>query len=295
MTGLAPFAWRSLRSRPLRTFLSIVGIALGVAVLFAALSTNAAIDAGVNRTVNDVMGQADLRVGAFEEHGLSDDTIAAIRTTPGVALAAPLLEQRTYLQRDPLGAPSSPSADAYAAPVSVIGLDPAVDQATVGAAGPGIHDLGLAAGVGLPGDTDGSPSGLLPAALVPARLAGQLGIPLGGSITLLGSNGPVAFKVDGLLTGDGPDPAAGGRAIVISLSSTGSLFGPRGASWVDISLAPGATPDGVAAAQDQRLTFEPYVLSDRAELVESLQASTAGSRAAARVTSRPTNAATATA
>ncbi|HEY7827559.1 MAG TPA: FtsX-like permease family protein [Candidatus Limnocylindrales bacterium] len=279
MTGLAPFAWRSLRSRPLRTLLSTVGIALGVAVLFAALSTNAGIDAGVNRTVDDVMGQADLRVGAFEEQGLSDDTIAAIRTTPGVAVAAPLLEQRTYLQRDPLAAAASATAGAYDAPVRVIGLDPAIDQAALGAAGPGIHDLGLTAGVGLPGGVDGTPSGLLPAALVPAQLAGQLGIPLGGSIALLGSSGPVEFKVVGLLTGGGPDPAAGGRAIVISLSSTGSLFGPRGASWVDISLAPGVTPDGVAAALDQRLRFEPYVLSDRAELAESLQASTAGFQA----------------
>ena len=48
MGGLSAYAWRSLAARPLRTLLTIVGIALGVAVLFAALATNAAID-GVDR------------------------------------------------------------------------------------------------------------------------------------------------------------------------------------------------------------------------------------------------------
>ncbi len=281
MTGLAPFAWRSLRSRPLRTALSIVGIALGVAVLFAALAVNAGIDAGVGRTVDAVMGQADLRVGAFEEHGLSAATVAAIRATPGVAVAAPLLEQRTYLQRDPLGSPGA-GPDAYVAPVSVIGIDPAIDRPVVGNQTQGIHDLRLVSGTSLPASSSagsGPTAAQPPSALLPAALAGELGIPLGGTVTLLGSNGPVPFQVIGLLAGGGPDPTTEGRTVVIPLASTATLFGPRGASWIDVSLAPGATPDGVAAELDQRLTIEPYVLSDRDDLTASLRASTAGFQA----------------
>ncbi len=289
MTGLAPFAWRSLRARPLRTALSTIGIALGVAVLFAALATNAGIEAGVGRTVNDVMGQADLRVGAFEEQGLSDASIGAIRTTPGVAVAAPVLEQRTYLQRDPLASGVGPAA-AYAAPVSVIGVDPAIDGQVVGGQSQGVHDLRLSAGNALPNAPASTPnagtnagsataSANLPPALVPAALARDLGLPVGGTVTLLGSSGPVQFQVVGLLANAGPDPTAAGRAVVIPLSATGALFGSRGASWVDVALAPGATAAGVADALDQRLTFEPYVLSDRADLTETLQASTDGFQA----------------
>ena len=38
--SLTRLAWRSLRARPLRTLLSALGVALGVAVLFAGLATN---------------------------------------------------------------------------------------------------------------------------------------------------------------------------------------------------------------------------------------------------------------
>ena len=267
MTGLGWFAWRSLRARPLRTALSVVGIALGVAVLFAALATNAGIDAGVGRTVNDVMGTSDLRVGAFEEHGLSQATVSAIRSTPGVAVAAPMLEQRTYLQRDPLATTAAP-AGAYQAPVAVIGIDPAIDDGSTG----GIHDVVLAAGVGLRGGTT-------PGALLPASLARDLGLALGDQVTILGTNGPASFRIVGLLAGGGPDPTSAGRTIVIPLTATAALFGTRGASWVDVRLAAGTSAGSVIAELDQRLTFEPYVLSDRADLAESLRASTTGFQA----------------
>ena len=266
MTGLSRFAWRSLRARPLRTTLSVVGIALGVAVLFAALATDAGIEAGVGRTVDDVMGRSDLRVGAFEEQGLSAASLQAIRSTSGVALAAPVLEQRTYLQRDPLSTPDS-TAEAYAAPVTVVGIDPTIDGSTGG-----IHQLLLASGRGL---SPGSSS----AALVPASLAQDLGLGVGDTLTLLGTNGPVAYRITGLLSGEGPDPTVGGRSVVVPLAGSSALFGARGASWVDIELADGGTPEAVSVALDQSLTFEPYVLSDRADLAASLRGSTVGFQA----------------
>ncbi|HLY12974.1 MAG TPA: FtsX-like permease family protein, partial [Candidatus Limnocylindrales bacterium] len=268
MNGLARFAWRSLRARPLRTALSIIGIALGVAVLFAALATDAGIESGVGRTVGDVMGRSDLRVGAFEETGLSDATIAAIRATPGVASAAPVLEQRTYLQRDPLATPDS-TAGAYGSPVTVIAIDPAVDEAPAGTA---IHDLQLASGTGL-GAAGGAE------ALLPASLARDLGLGIGDTLTVLGSDGPVPYRIVGLLAGGGPDPTAAGRSVVVPLAAGAVLFGARGASWVDIEVSPGTTADAVAAALEQRLTVEPYVLTDRADLAASLRASTAGFQA----------------
>ena len=72
-------------------------MALGVAVLFAGLATSAGVEASVRSTVNDLVGRSDLRVAAFGETGLSADTVAAIAGTPGVAIAAPALERRTYL------------------------------------------------------------------------------------------------------------------------------------------------------------------------------------------------------
>jgi putative ABC transport system permease protein len=266
VNGLARFAWRSLRARPLRTALSVVGIALGVAVLFAALVTDAGIQAGVGRTVDDVMGRSDLRVGAFEEQGLSASSLTAIRSTPGVAVADPVLEQRTYLQRDALTTADS-TAVAYASPITVIGIDPTIDGSA-----DGLHDLLLASGQGLTATSTTD-------ALVPAGLAHNLGLGVGDSLTILGMNGPITYRVVGLLSGGGPDPTTAGRGVVVPLAASIALFGQRGATWVDVGLAAGATVDGVAAALEQRLTFEPFVLTDRADLAASLQASTAGFQA----------------
>jgi putative ABC transport system permease protein len=266
VNGLARFAWRSLRARPLRTALSVVGIALGVAVLFAALVTDAGIQAGVGRTVSDVMGRSDIRVGAFEESGLSASSVAVIRSTPGVAIADPVLEQRTYLQRDALTTADS-TAGAYAAPITVIGIDPTIDGGTSG-----LHDLELASGLGL---TQASTTDVL----VPADLARGLGLGLGDSLTILGVNGPVPYRIVGLLAGGGPDPTSAGRGVVVPLATSTALLGQGGATWVDVGLSGGATVDGVAAALEQRLTFEPFVLTDRADLAASLEASTTGFQA----------------
>jgi ABC-type lipoprotein release transport system permease subunit len=98
--SLSRLAWRSLRARPLRSLLSSLGVALGVAVLLAGLATNAGIDASVDSTVGDLVGRAHVRVAAFGEAGLSPETVATIRDTPGVAVTAPALQRRTYLGPD---------------------------------------------------------------------------------------------------------------------------------------------------------------------------------------------------
>src|SRR5580765_3488902 len=97
MRGLTSLSLRSLGARRGRTLLSVVGIALGVGVLFASLATDAGIESAINRTVADIVGRADLRVAAFSHEGLAPGSVAAIDEAPGVVVAAPILERRTYL------------------------------------------------------------------------------------------------------------------------------------------------------------------------------------------------------
>jgi hypothetical protein len=60
--GIDRLAWRAVLARPLRSLLTIVGIALGVGVLSASLTLSAALDAAVERSVNNLVGRADLLV-----------------------------------------------------------------------------------------------------------------------------------------------------------------------------------------------------------------------------------------
>src|SRR5439155_7316831 len=254
MRGLTSLAWRGLWARRARSILTIGGIALGVGVLFAALATNDGIDRSVDRTVRDIVGRADLRVAAFTERGLSDTTVQAVRDTPGVALAAPELGRRTFL------APSLQHGSALA-PVTVLGVDPQLD--------PRLHDI-PASGTLRGGDA--------PNALIAETLATAEGIRIGDKIALQGPAAPGTFEmlVGGMVPGDGPLLGTLGRTIVVSLDEARSIFGASaGITRVDVGLGPDATRDAVSDALVSRLTNEPYVLSDPADIAASLRASTA--------------------
>src|SRR2546426_6989479 len=254
MRALTSLAWRSLWARRARSVLTIGGIGLGVGVLFAALATNDGIDRSIDRTVRHIVGRADLRVAALTERGLSAATLAAVSGAPGVEVAAPQIERRTFL------GPSLQLGAAIPPPVTVLGIDPEIDNR--------LHDL--PGSEALRGDES--------SALISERLSAADGIRIGDTITLDGPAEPGTFEVvvAGLLAGDGPLLGTFGRTVVVSLDEARTIFGTgTGLSRIDVGLAPGATVDGVSAELESRLTTEPYVLSSPADLAASLRASTA--------------------
>ena len=258
MGGLTSLAWRSLAARRGRTALSIVGIALGVGVLFASLATDAGIEASIDRTVRDLVGRADLRVAAFGDPGLSAGSVAEISEAPGVVVAAPVLERRTYLEAD-LDDPN-----VLPKPVTILGVVPALEER--------IRPLPLAAGVALPG-----PEAF--AVLVTERLAAENALTLGSDLTFqAGAEGPVSLEVVGIVEGDGPFVGSSGRTVIVPLRTAQRLLGDDSVSRVDIVVGEGATPLEVTQALEVALTAEPYVLSTPGELATSLRVSTADFR-----------------
>ena len=253
-------ARRSLAARPLRTALTVAGIALGVGVLVAALIVNAALDAAVGQSVRDLMGRADLRVAAFEEHGFAPATVGTIATTPGVAVVAPVLERRTYPLPDI-------STSALPSPLTVLGVERAAD--------PAIHGRNLQSGALLgTGDDHG--------ALVSATLAREDGLAVGSTITLLGDAAapPMTFRVAGVLAPTPGDPDPAGRSVIVPLAAAHELFATDRVSAVDVMLADGADAAATSSALEARLQGEPYTLSTPADVAAALEASTAEIRIA---------------
>lgn len=254
MAGLNRLAWRGLRARPLRTGLTAAGVALGVAVLFAGLATNAGIEAAVDRAVSTLVGRADLRVAAFGEVGLSQGTLDTIAATDGVATVAPAFERRTYLGAELFG-----PGDPLPPPVTIVGIERRAEAA--------LHDLTLSEGVGLvtPGTHDG---------LVTATLAREDGLVTGTTIGISTVDAPVYVRIVGILAGDGPWTGGNGRAVVLPLETVQSLFGADGLTRIDIGLDDGADPDAVTDLLESTLVGEPYVLSSPQDLGASMRAST---------------------
>lgn len=258
MGGLTSLALRSLAARRGRTALSIVGIALGVGVLFASLATDAGIESSIERTVRDLVGRADLRVEAFRDRTLSPASVAAIEEAPGAIVVAPVLERRTYLE------PDLADPDPLPDPVTVLGVDPIRDAR--------VREPELVAGSPLAGPDDF-------AVLVTERLADEDDLAVGSEVGIqAGLEGRLSLRVAGIVAGDGPFTGSAGRTVVMPIRIAQRLFGTEGASRVDIVVGEGATPAEVGSALEVALTSEPYVLSSPGQLAASLRAATADFR-----------------
>lgn len=257
MRRLSSYAWRSVTERRARSLLTIAGIALGVGILVAALATNAGIASSIDRTVTEMVGRADLRVAALGEAGLSDATLAEIAGTPGVAAAAAALEQRTFLQRGP-----ADPASGFEDPVTVLGIDPPTYEQ--------VHGLAIVDGAA-PTAADATD------VLITERLRASTGLGPGSEVTLLGSasGGPTRLRVAGIVAGDGPLVATGGRTMIVPIETARRLLGAVGPARVDLQVASGSDVAAVAADLETRLTREPYILTTPADLAASLRASAA--------------------
>jgi putative ABC transport system permease protein len=257
--GLGGLARRSLAGRRLRTALTVLGIGLGVAVLVAALTIEAALDGVADRGARDTMGSAAVRVSALREAGLSAATLAAVRAVPGVSVVGPVLERRTY----PL-----PTGDAAALPVSVtvLGLDAAADAA--------LHARPVASGSWLPADGD--------VAVVTEGLARADGLAVGATLTLMGSAeaGPRLFQVVGILAAGTPTPDAADRCVLVPIAAAQAMSGATGMTRLELGLSPGVAAGDVEAGIEVAITADPYTLSTPAELAAGLRAATRDIRAA---------------
>jgi putative ABC transport system permease protein len=247
----------------MRSFLTIAGVGLGVAVLFASLSAGATMDAAVDRAAAGEMGRAVVRVQALEERGLSPAAVQATERAVGVAVAAPALERKTYLA----AGPNQTATAKLPPPVTVLGIDPILE--------PQLHDLPLVSGRLLTATDDQS-------ALVTETLASQERLGVGDTVSLNGTvaAGPQEYRIVGIVQGDGPLPDAAGRLIFVPLPSAQTLFGTTGVTRVDLSARPGRSADELIGQLEQIISSEPYLLSKQSDLADSLRGEMADFRSA---------------
>lgn len=81
-----------LRARLWQESFAIVGIAAGVALLFASQVATSSLKGSVGRLSRGIAGHATLQIQARDPHGFSERMLRRVRELPGVAVAAPVLE-----------------------------------------------------------------------------------------------------------------------------------------------------------------------------------------------------------
>src|SRR6185295_10440559 len=88
------FSWRYLRRHPIRVFLSVMSVALGVA-LFASIDIcNSSTEAAFRRTIKKLAGNAQLQVVRNRVPGIEEAALKKVDAVAGIK-AAPVLQLST--------------------------------------------------------------------------------------------------------------------------------------------------------------------------------------------------------
>ena len=88
---LAHITWKQWRIHKLRTALTLLGIALGVAVFFAVRTANLTLLNSLTVTIEKLAGRATLQISG-SEGGIPESVWEAVKDTPGVKVAQPVIE-----------------------------------------------------------------------------------------------------------------------------------------------------------------------------------------------------------
>jgi putative ABC transport system permease protein len=101
------------RSRGVQEALAAIGIAAGVALLFASQVANTSLNGSVRQLTSGLVGQSRLQLEARGPEGLNEALLGEVQRLPGVRFAAPVLQAQVNV----LGPNGSE-------PVELIGADP---------------------------------------------------------------------------------------------------------------------------------------------------------------------------
>jgi putative ABC transport system permease protein len=91
-----------LRARLTQELFAVLGIAIGVALLYASQVANTSLDSSVQRLTSGIVGQMRFEVAARDSHGFEASAVSKIARLPGVQAVAPVVEQSANL-RGPAG------------------------------------------------------------------------------------------------------------------------------------------------------------------------------------------------
>jgi putative ABC transport system permease protein len=138
-----------VRARLVQEVFAVVGIAAGVALLFASQVASESLSSSVSQLAHGITGRATLQLLARDPHGMPQSMLRQVRSIPGVRVAAPLLE-----------ASAQASGPGGARSVELVGADASL----------------RALGGALVRHTELEPFAGIGAVLLPAPLAGQLGV-----------------------------------------------------------------------------------------------------------------------
>ncbi len=88
---------RRLRTRPVQELLAGLGIAIGVALVFAVQVANSSITDATSEIIHGIAGKASLQLRSRDATGFDTTLVKRVRALPGVRTAAPVLDENATI------------------------------------------------------------------------------------------------------------------------------------------------------------------------------------------------------
>jgi putative ABC transport system permease protein len=231
MRLLGLISWPYLRKHAVRSFLTVLGIVLGVAVFVAMHTANEAVFFAFERTVDRIAGAAQLQVSSGEA-GFPEDVLERIQAVPDVEVAVPVIEA------------AAATRTAGQGNILILGVDMTGDRR--------LRDYDLESGDEAVIDDPlvflAQPDSII----VTKEFAGRNHLSVGSTLTLSTMVGDRAFTVRGIMRSGGLTSAFGGNLAVMDIYAAQQVFG-RGRRFdrIDLKLKEG-TPLAQGRADIQR-------------------------------------------
>jgi putative ABC transport system permease protein len=233
-------AWRTLTRDPVRSLITVLGVALGVAVVLAIRLANDGVLQSFRNSLDHVAGKSRLQVSGGEI-GFDETLFPMIAQTPGVVRAVPVVQAVT------------PVAGLPGEVLLVLGVDV-------------LADASVREYTGLTEELS-DPLQVLTesrAILLTERFGHAHGLRLDETIRLHTPAGPKTFVIRGLLADQGAARTMDGQFAVMDIAAAQLHFGKLGRlDRVDLVLDEQADPDQVAG--NLRRHLPPGVLVERPE------------------------------
>ena len=217
---------RHMRLSPLRTLLTVLGVAVGVAVTVAIAAVNRSVLESFRSMVDTVSGKADLTI-AQSKSRFDDALLDTVSAVPGVAHAAGSLSLVLPVQ-------GMPGESLYLLCTNF--TDDGYFRSLKTSAGqPKLHDV-----LGFLNSTD--------ELLLSEKFARAHGLKTGDTLTLITPKGAQKFHIRSLLANSGPATAFGGSFAVMDLYSAEAAFDmDHQIDRIDVAVKPGEQVDAVKA------------------------------------------------
>src|ERR1700754_3545186 len=115
LADLPWLSWLRVRKHPGQEALAVLGIATGVALLFAVQIANTSVTGSVRELTDGITGSASLAIAARDPHGVEMSLADRARRVGGVYAAAPALFVRANVRGD--------DGEHESVPVQLVGVD----------------------------------------------------------------------------------------------------------------------------------------------------------------------------